>query len=559
MFQIGNKFSFSKTYFIYLLVFSAFLCTSFAYLYKIRAPYQFGLGEGHCSNVASTTVYARNWFRDGPASLKFGLFEDPNSIEFRSWRDRHFYSSYPPGTIIPIHLIAKATGSEPSVNFIKHYNQWSQFVIGLILGLTAFFTLASLKLPPWTSCIYSILATALYFLSPGMVFWHQQVYWSDQAVLVYLALFFLFEFLIDAYDSKLAKKLQPVVVFFGLFTDWVFLTLIALVLFKRITQSKKPLHLKSLARELAPIYVPAMIAIVLFILQITALERWGALTERFLFRTGTSETGAFYNKMFYDVFFRSYLSLAFGFKTAAMVWISLISLSVMWIGLVFSKKLAPIKKQLLPIVALGWLIISTCVAHTYLLRNHSTIHDFTAQKFGIALSITIFTALPVSLLFLMGFLFPKFNKKTLIYLLPVLVGCFLLFRTHPTYKNLYHPIVPEYHEMEELLKNAKFDEVYFSPQIEVLYVGPFKMSYAMKRVYLVQSPAEIDGFMNERPWLTANVVLAFKEKIPENYISLVQGHEKETILNYILVRIPQEKVPSWREKIRKLNVLSAFK
>jgi len=82
----------------------------FDYTVEIRKPYFGELSDGLSMFLTGSTLeFAKNWYIEGPLNLKFGMFENPRSIEFTNLSSRGAYLSYLPGSIIPIYSLSVIT------------------------------------------------------------------------------------------------------------------------------------------------------------------------------------------------------------------------------------------------------------------------------------------------------------------------------------------------------------------------------------------------------------------------------------------------------------------
>ena len=181
----------------------------FKYSVTIRKPW-FGIlassphdPTGHHQWLTgSTIVFTNNWLEEGPLKLKFGLFQNPKSIETES--NRHPYGSYPPGTIIPIYLLAKLTGQDATPSLVMSYNLATHLLISITLSFTAFYILKKLKVDNTQALIASTFPALIQFLLPHPLYHHQNAYFSDQAIILPYVLFLLLE--IIRFDPNFQKQ-----------------------------------------------------------------------------------------------------------------------------------------------------------------------------------------------------------------------------------------------------------------------------------------------------------------------------------------------------------------
>jgi len=114
----------------------------FIYTVLIRSSWFGVLSPGHHQWLTGHAIlHTKNWYNEGALKLRFGFFENPNSVEFPTLESRVFYFSYPPGALIPIYLISKLIAQEPNPALVMAYNLSNHFFITLFLSLTIFFFL----------------------------------------------------------------------------------------------------------------------------------------------------------------------------------------------------------------------------------------------------------------------------------------------------------------------------------------------------------------------------------------------------------------------------------
>jgi len=120
-----------------------FIITTWFFLNTLetRKPWRTVLSDTHHQWLSGSTLkFVNNWFEEGPVSLKFGMIENPNSIEFPTLLSRGPYPSYPPGTIIPVYVLAKIMGRELTPSLLMKYNLINHFLIAFFYFFRCFST-----------------------------------------------------------------------------------------------------------------------------------------------------------------------------------------------------------------------------------------------------------------------------------------------------------------------------------------------------------------------------------------------------------------------------------
>ena len=164
----------------------------FSYTVYIRKPW-FGTLHylGHQINSGLTLLYSNNWYNEGAFDLNFLMLRNPESIEFPDIKSRNIYSSYPSGSILSIYVISKLIGQAPDINMLMSYNLFNHFIIAFLLSLIIFFFLRKLNFNYINSFLLSIIPIIMELLLPGPLYWHQMVFFVDQAVILLFVIFIL--------------------------------------------------------------------------------------------------------------------------------------------------------------------------------------------------------------------------------------------------------------------------------------------------------------------------------------------------------------------------------
>lgn len=244
---------------------------------EMRTPWRKELSNGHHQWLSGSTIkFANNWYAEGPVALKFGLIENPKSIEFQSLLSRQPYASYPPGAIFPIYILAKIKGHEVTPNMLMKYNLINQFFIALFLSLTVFFFLRQIKFDYLNSVLLSVVPILIEFFTPATMYWHQNVFFTDQAIILPFVLFIFFEIVKGNINNRLILRticiLQALVMFYGALTDWLFVFISLTVWLNRILKQEMGNSVYSVVKSSLFFWFPSILAMGLFIAQLYSLE-----------------------------------------------------------------------------------------------------------------------------------------------------------------------------------------------------------------------------------------------------------------------------------------------
>jgi hypothetical protein len=296
----------------------------FLYTVEIRKPW-FGIiaaddedfRYGHHQWLSGSTLkFVRIWYREGPWEARFGKIQNPRSVEFPTLLSRNPYPSYACGTIIPVYMISRLTGDEPTPSLLMSYNLLNHFAIAFFLSLTIFLLLLQLSCSGTNAFLLSGIPIVIQLLLPAPLYWHQNVFGSDQAVILP---FVLFVFLEVARGSSRRGKgfaiiwfLQALLLFYGVITDWFFIFIAFVVYVKRVLNGELGSALRPFIKKSLLFWFPLILAMFLFILQLHYLGVLHLITEKFLFRAGLSQRGRMHLNGFYKQFWKGHIALGYG-------------------------------------------------------------------------------------------------------------------------------------------------------------------------------------------------------------------------------------------------------
>ncbi len=502
---------------IYILAIALITTSVFIYSVEIRDPWFGNLyDKNHHWLSGSTLKFADNWYNEGPENLYWGMIENPKSVEFTSLLSRDPYPSYPPGVIIPIYLISKIINQEPNPSILMGYNLINHFLIAFLMALLVFIFLSrNLGYDLKISFLFSVIPIFLQILWPAPLYWHQNVFFSDQAIILPFVLVVFLEIL--RYDSskinlKYISVAQGFLIFFGFLTDWLFVFITASIFIKRLFTGEIPLNHKKLPHKIPFItkrfikkslmfWGPGLLAMILFFVQLEFLGVLGELRSKFFMRAGVSILPGS-EKNIFDIFI-GFIGLGYG-KVAELVLLITVYLLIVVSILFLYKKLKNqrVNLKLRKIICLLWLVYLPCFTQFFFLKSHSMFHEFSILKFSFPIAIS-FVLMPI-ILYLLALDFRKIefeSKKARKILLIFLIASFLLmssslFLNNSERLNLFD-VGPSYDQMGNaslanfIKENTVYDDVVFSPDFEIPENPPQFLFYSMKRVYKVNSTDDI--------------------------------------------------------------------
>src|SRR5215510_354820 len=281
-------------------------------------------------NTAHSQLIVDNWLENGFWNERGISFLNPPSIEFPSLVSRYPYVSFPCGAQLLPFVLAKALGVHVTPGFFHIWGLVWHGVIGglLICGLLLFS--ASDQEPERT--LGAFLPGFLWLGTRGPLTFFPTLWFADHAVLLPFVLVGLAEVIVahgllrERYRQWITWSL-PGLIFWGTYTDWLFVPLCAVILLYRLLRHRD-------IRAIFPTFVwqvaiPAALAVALFLLQlfwVLGPHFVPALLERFLVRS-MDTTAAFHgHSMLWHVY--GYFLTDVGGLTIALTVLALVLLCI---------------------------------------------------------------------------------------------------------------------------------------------------------------------------------------------------------------------------------------
>ena len=382
-----------------------------------------GWYQKHTDVTAFHLSFVNNWLKEGPFNLRFGLFVYPASVEMSTLGQRGFYSSYPPGLILPVYLLFKAldvSGILPDIYdkrgmqllVLTVYNYLMHFLLALTLCCFMFFICRKLGFDHLNSLLLSLTPTIVQFHNANSLYHHHAFYNMELAVMLPFALYILLEFLRTAYTSPrvllAARVLQPLLVFYGILTDWFFIFVILTVYAIRLISKDIPLpvtlqHTRQWLKQSFLFFAPAAAAILLWMYQIAQYPQrvTGLVIEhvplyqesifsKLLWRMGIAD-GIDYYILYLKVAFISHLNSGYG-------WIGLLIIFATLYTATRGQKFMHGESNSIRQAAIVYLaFFAPCLVHNLFFLQHSSDHIYSSLKFSLALSFA-FAFLPIFIL-----------------------------------------------------------------------------------------------------------------------------------------------------------------
>jgi hypothetical protein len=496
--RTGNKTRLKKELITWVGLFCVVVAVSLLFVWSVqlRQPWFGGLSrEGHQWLTGSTIKFVQNWLRDDPWKIRFLQLENPASIELPNLMDREPYVSYPPGTNVPVYLASLLREKRVSPGLVMGINLANQYCIAVILVITCFLLLKQRRLSYFWVITLAIIPGAIYIFLPGNMYWHQNVYYSDQAVMLPFVAYVCMEVL--RYEGKAERLwvfdvLQAAVALYGASVDYLFWVMGGVILLKRIILGQFGFKQRSWLKKLAVFGLPFMAGPAFFAYQLAWSGTFNQLKEMFLFRTALSVEGVetMVGNFFEKVWIR-HLNQSFCQLGRYILWTALFSFggTAVYYRFFYEKRKSDPDMQNL--IVFASLALLPCLLQTFLLRNHSYVHNFSVLKYSFFLAVYPFVLLPVILD--RSQMFKAGEEKLLqkaIYGHAVVLAVLFLMVVGPGFQERFYS--PSVFIVEQFInEHTGYEEVVFSPGFEIKALPPQSLAMSEKLVHKYDQLSEV--------------------------------------------------------------------
>ncbi|MDG2306683.1 MAG: hypothetical protein P8R42_18930 [Candidatus Binatia bacterium] len=472
---------------------------------QLRAPWRGQLGLHHHQWLtASTLLFSKNWYREGVVPLRMMMLEEPRSGEAQGIADRSPYVSFPPGAVVPVYLLARVTGQEPSASSIMALGLANQLGILLLLAATALVSLRALGVSGVWRLVLGGVPPFLYLYAPAPFYFHQNVYFADQAVILPFALvLFLEARRMAGRTSTAADVAMAGALFWGAFTDWLFLPIAASLWLVRLFGGDLGRGLAQIVRRSAILFAPVVLALGLFAVQLVAAGQLDTLSGRFGVVAGLGGgVPPSFGELAYAVFVTQVDS---GYGSSALVAIAVgIALAVFLVTRLLGSSSAEASGEregadrltgVALVVRLLVLATLPCVIYAMVVPIHTVGHDFSALKLGPTLALGPFCLIPAAVV---RFAERSFSAPRLrwVLVLPVAVALWH-FSAADRRSSFPEPweALPELAAFFE--EHVGWEDAVFSPDFVIRRHPPHLLAYTMKRVRVASSLRDVQAWAAE--------------------------------------------------------------
>jgi len=487
----------------------------FGYTLAIRKPWLGSLFSKINTNLTSfTLVFSQNWYEKNPIRLRFASIPEFDSIETGS-TEKNLYVSWPPGYLLPIYLISKIHGHQPTAFTVQKFNLANHFITAFFLSMTVLLFLFYIEVGWAASLILSSIPVFVIMLMPANLWYQQMTYQAQQAVIPLFVLFVFLEVSRCLANKKSLRAavsiLQFCIFFLGTLTAYVFLFLGLSVYTARLVRKEIRTAFISFLKDSLRFWAPAILGLSLFALQLSLVGGWPLLISRFLARTGSAGGVDLWLSRFWNVHMvRAYGQ---GGKYLALLTVAgFFVCLILWLFMRFRHTRCDPRIE--KILMLSGILLIPCILQVYMLRNHSWARGYTVLKFSIPLSVLPFVLLPLVVIFFVeGFL----KKNELLFhsrawnagnkgkRYNLIIPALLFFGISILYAGTAHENYRKYFVKNSALEannfhaqpyifvreNTLYEDIVFSPIIEVSSRNKASLYYASKQIYKIMSLYDI--------------------------------------------------------------------
>lgn len=508
----------------------------------------------------STELFVNNWINEGAFKLRFVMIWFPKSIEFeasdfkQSLFTRQIYFSYPSGSMLLPWIMGELKNGPINMENITTMSLLNHLIIALVLSQFIYW-LSSIKqkvIPPMAGYIFALSGGILALFSPTALYFLQNVWFADQAIILPSILMMIAEVKRFHYSNKSQKafsiqsdelgksyrgkariwtKILMVLIFLGAITDWYTFIIIGIIWIIRLMVEPK---IKSIIKNTVILGIPSLAGLGLFFWQqvIYLGNLKGVL--------GTGSSRSFFSKDPYCLklsknYFWDHHMISNYTKYGTYILIILLALCLLIVLIKVLKHKTNKAKLSISDKTINYitlLLVTAPMVRISVLKCHSMIHDFVTLIF-----LSSFVLLPIIFIIQVLSLFQntslKNKKNYFIIFLSILFLIFSIAYARLAYKEYYPKLLPyddvKTAEIAKFVKqNTAYNDVVFSFDYEIGFNPPGSLSVSNKQVKLVKSKSEIKNFLSKlsnQNYQIKILTIDESEQRSEEYQNLLDGSD----------------------------------
>jgi hypothetical protein len=438
--------------------------------------------------TARTMKFARNWYRDGIVS-DYGLqIENPASVEFTSLFERVPYISFLPGTVVPVYLLALAQGREPDIIDVQRVNLMTQYLVALLSCITVW--LLSTRISLRLRACAALLSGVSYIAMPFLFYEHQQVYYSDAALMLPYVAFLCAMAYFGRFPSRRAPIVYTAILAWFICVDWFG------VLVGGVWGIMQLIHYRGSRRQaimsLMPLLCAGTACGVFFFFQLHVTGLLDMLIGVAKYRMYVSSVnGLSIDAM--SIYIAGYMLASYGeigcfliFLVAAYTLLCLAKLAISGAGCMHA--VDALRVQVIALMVLASLI---CI---WVIPIHFYEHDFSPIRLSLLLTIAGGALLPQMLASVM-----PLRQCTIIWLViaALLMGfvnlSVMIARQGMGWFHTAH--YTDYVAFRYVYDHAAYGDIVFSPSVHTEFKYPTQeLVMAMKRIYILPNITDLNDY-----------------------------------------------------------------
>ena len=476
----------------------------------------------HQNGTAFILAFVNNWLKDGLFKLHFGTYTYPHSVETPTLDKRNFYASYPPGVALPVFGLFKFLNFTGIVSNIYEkrgiqlvmiilWNYLLHFLLTLVLCGIVFVVCRKIGFDNLNSTLLAIIPAIIQFHNSHSLYYHHLSYYHDIAVILPFVSYIFLELVRITHTSSRAlhvvKIIQPLLMFWGVLTSWLFGFVILTIYVMRIVKKEialptsLQLALQWIKQSLI-FFAPSLAAVAIWVWQIahylrhithgdllnTAVSGRGfTMLNNLLYRTGITD-GVDYLLSYLKTSLYTHLHAAYGISGLLMLY------TIFYI-VIRRCKFMPSKGSNLSLLAIVYLMLFVpCLAYHLFFAQAFADHKFSSLMFSPALSVS-FVFAPIFILQIMsknylvaaGYLV---GRKSLTVVTVLGLGSSIVYGYSNIYNKksvtkLFSP--PTYHQVvigHFIRKNTGYRDVIFSKDYFLKYkFSSIKTNFTNKLIH----------------------------------------------------------------------------
>ena len=492
----------------------------------IRLPYmdQVPVFDADCT-TSEASMWARMWWDQGGLKMWFSTPVAPPTIEAPA---SPLYESFPPGTFVPIYLIALLLRVEPNISMVNWINTSEHGLIALAAAFIAFNIALMNRLGKISSAMIAVGVTLPILLSRGPIFVFSQVYDTTNAVLIYTAAFIMLETLFysvqSARDKRLVTALQLATIFVAFTVDWLSYTVFAFWLLSRLAAGCLGVDARMTFRNLIGFILVPVAGFMLYL-----VWRFGApgslarshgilasldfLKFKILERMNIGEVSHITG--FTDVFVGEMHSLYYSdIAFPLIVGSSLLTLVLVAIAFCRARDLAE-RRAIFATGSILFLVTVPFYAHMLILYQHTFIHRWAIMKAMFAYALVPFALLPIVIFTLVRLsgdenaAWRRFGRPAV----ALVLALGAIFAAKDISTEHYFPLGrvnrTAYLMWDDIGRNTRYQDVVVSPVLEANPISA-QVGASYKLVHLARDFGDVDKVV-DHVCGDFNVVLALPE------------------------------------------------